>query len=236
MQQKLESLLGVHINNISLYELALTHRSAVNEAKELSSHNERLEFLGDAVLELIVTDYLFQNYPKLKEGDLTNLRASLVRGDTLAEIAKELGFGDFLRVSRGEEIFGGRQKNSILANTVEAVIGALYLDIGYDAAKKMVHDHLIPKLQGIIQNGDFIDAKSQFQQVAQSDFKMTPHYKEMSSSGPDHEKIFEVAVFIGEKEYGRGTGSSKQLAQQSAAKNALLQLGVSWNIFDLPKE
>ena len=232
MYQDLEKLLGISITDGNLFELAFTHRSAVNEAKNLQSHNERLEFLGDAVLELAVTNYLFHKYPNLKEGDLTNLRASLVKGETLAEVAKELDFGKFLKVSRGEDIFGGREKASILANTIESVLGAIYIDSGFETAESIVLKHIVPRLDSIIKNGDHIDAKSQFQQVAQSQFKVTPHYKELASSGPDHDKTFEIGAFVGEKQMGSGTGNSKQAGQQAAAKDALKKLGVSWDILE----
>ncbi len=226
MYKKLEKILDIKIKNEAIFKIAFTHRSAVNENKSINEHNERLEFLGDAVLELIVTEYLYKNFSDLEEGVLTSLRASLVKGESLAETAKELELGDFLKVSRGEEMFGGREKSSLLANTFESFIGAVYLDSGLKNAQKIVFDHLVPKLKDIIKKGGYIDAKSQFQQIAQAKFKITPHYKEISSSGPDHEKIFEVAVFIDNEEKGRGKGNSKQAAQQEAAKDALEKLEI----------
>jgi len=224
MKKMIEEYLGISIHDLHLFELAFTHRSAVNESKKITTHNERLEFLGDAVLELIVTDYLYKTFPDLQEGILTNLRASLVKTETLAEVAKELKFGDLLKISRGEEMFGGREKTSLLANTVEAAIGAMYRDSGLEVAKHWVTKNIIPRLDDIMKSGDFVDSKSQFQHFAQAELKMTPHYKELSSTGPDHDKEFEVGVFVGEKQYGVGRGASKQIAQQSSAKNALESL------------
>jgi len=221
LQKKIEKTLGIKVKNIKLFEMALTHRSAVNEYKGVCEHNERLEFLGDAVLELVVTEYLYKKYPDLSEGVLTNLRSSLVKGDTLSQMAKELSFGKMLKLSKGEELFGGREKSSLLANTVEALIGAIYLDSGLKNVKVLIEKNLIPKLKNIIKKGSYVDSKSQFQQIAQSKLKKTPYYKSISEIGPDHDKIFEVRVFVGEKSYGQGKGSSKQEAQQNAAKNAL---------------
>jgi len=222
----LEKILGIKIKDMALYEIALTHRSAVNEQRDLTQHNERMEFLGDAVLELVVTEYLYNKFPKKEEGFLTSLRASLVKGDTLACVAKELSLGDLLKMSKGESKFGGRDKTSLLSNTLEAMFGAIYLDQGIEVVKKIVAKRLTPKLDAIIEAGDYIDAKSNFQQISQADYKLTPHYKELSESGPDHDKTFEVAVYVGEKEYGRGKGSSKQIAQQKAAEDALKNLGL----------
>jgi ribonuclease III len=221
MQKKLENSLGIKINDIAFFEMALTHRSAVNEQKKINAHNERLEFLGDAVLELVVTDYLYKNFPKFTEGELTSLRASLVKGETLARITKKINLAKFLKMSKGEDRFGGREKTSLLANTFEAIIGAVYLDSGIENSRNVITKHLVSELEEIIESGEYIDAKSHFQQISQADFKTTPHYKEVSAKGPDHEKIFEIAVFVGKKEYGRGKGASKQAAQQVAAKDAL---------------
>jgi ribonuclease-3 len=228
MQQILEKELGISINKIEIFQTALTHRSAVNEDKSISKHNERLEFLGDAVLELIVTEYLFTNFPEEKEGVLTNLRSSLVKGETLAEAGKELNLGQLLTLSKGEDMLGGRIKVSLMANTMEAIIGAIYLDSGFSNAKDFVIKNLIPKLKGIISSGEFIDAKSYFQQYAQAEFKITPHYLEIENTGPDHDKVFTIAVMVKDKKYGSGTGKSKQAAQQAAARNALDKLKVKW--------
>ncbi|HPO05682.1 MAG TPA: ribonuclease III [Candidatus Gracilibacteria bacterium] len=213
------------IKDPQIYDVAFTHRSALNENSNLSEHNERLEFLGDAVLELIVTEYLFQHFPQLEEGVLTNLRASLVKRETLAKIAKELQLGTYLQIGKGEEQLGGRDKLSLLANVFEALLGAIYLDAGLNKAKQFVYEHLIPLLSEITSTGSYIDAKSHFQELAQSRFKITPHYQELSTRGPDHNKIFEVGAFLGNKECGRGYGPSKQSAQQEAARDALKKLG-----------
>jgi ribonuclease-3 len=228
MKKKLEQCFGFKINKLELFQKALTHRSYLNEHKNLKEHNERLEFLGDAVLELIVTEYLFEKYPQKKEGVLTSLRSSLVKGETLAQIAKDLPFSDLLLLSKGEEQLGGRKKTSLLANTVEAVIGAIYLDQGIEKARDFVYQNLIPQLKDIIKNGDFIDAKSLFQQYAQSKYKITPHYLELKSYGPDHSKKFLIGVFIKKEQLGQGVGSSKQNAEQEAAKDALKKERVSF--------
>ena len=184
-------------------------------------HNERLEFLGDAVLELIVTEYLYKNYPN-PEGELTNWRASLVNGTSLAAVAKELGIEQFIMLSRGE----AKDKNSkarqyIMANAVEAIIGAIYLDLGSASAKKFITAHIISKLENILANKLYIDAKSNFQERAQEKAGVTPIYKVISSSGPDHAKTFKVGVYLDKELIATGAGSSKQEAQTEAAKNAL---------------
>jgi ribonuclease III len=228
IQKELETLLGFSIHRFELFQTAFTHRSAVNEHHGIKEHNERLEFLGDAVLELIVTEYLFKKFPELAEGVLTNLRASLVKGETLYEVAKEADFGKFLKISKGEEMFGGREKVRLLANTMESTIGAIYIDSGFENAAKFIHQFITPKLTKILETGDFIDAKSYFQQIAQAEFKATPIYKEISSSGPDHDKIFTIGVFVDKKQYGVGKGSSKQIGEQAAAKQALDILKIEW--------
>ncbi|PCI24594.1 ribonuclease III [Candidatus Peregrinibacteria bacterium] len=232
MIENLQSVIGIPLCNMDLFKTALTHRSAVNESKHIDKHNERLEFLGDAVLELVVTEFLYKKYPEKPEGVLTSLRSSLVCGENLAKSAKELNLGQFLRISHGEEKFGGREKDSLLANTIESIIGAIFLDTGIENAKTFIHTYIIPYLDEIIETGSFIDAKSFFQQHAQAEFKITPHYKVISAIGPDHEKTFEVAVFVGDTEHGRGTGPSKQSAQQEASKNALDTLKIVWKTLD----
>lgn len=228
MQKDLENILGFAIQNFELFKTAFTHRSAVNEQKGVKEHNERLEFLGDAVLELVITEYLFNRFPELAEGVLTNLRASLVKGETLYEVARDSNFGKFLKISKGEEMFGGREKVRLLANTVESLIGAIYIDSGLENAKNFILNFIAPKLDGIMDKGDFIDAKSYFQQFAQAKFKATPVYRELSSSGPDHDKTFEIGVFVENKKYGMGIGTSKQVGEQAAAKKALDDMGVEW--------
>ena len=215
----LEKELQYSFTDKKLLELALTHRSAVR-GKSHTLHNERLEFLGDAVLELIVTEYLYHLSDK-PEGELTNWRSVLVKGETLAAVAREIQLGQYLILSRGEEASGGREKESTLANAVEALIGALYLDSGYEVAKTFCKDHVISKLDALLAKGQERDHKSRFQEVVQEKFGITPHYDLADSEGPDHNKIFTCSVWIGEKKIAEGTGASKQKAEQEAAKKAL---------------
>jgi ribonuclease-3 len=213
---------NIPIKDKLLLQKALTHRSWLNEnVGKTSESNERLEFLGDAVLELIISEYLFNKYPKFNEGVLTAFRASLVKTETLAKVAKSLKLGKILLLSHGEEISGGRQNKSLLADTFEAIIGAIYLDSGKKATSLFLDKHLIPELQDIIDKRLDKDAKSTLQEIAQSQEKETPIYKVLKEEGPDHDKIFTVAVFINGKHVSKGTGKSKQQAQQEAAKKAL---------------
>lgn len=216
-----EKTLGYTFENKDLLLQALTHRSYLNENKNFHlDHNERLEFLGDAVLELVVTDHLYHHY-ELPEGELTNLRAAVVRGEMLSKIAEELEIDDFMLMSRGERKDTGKARNYILANAVEAVIGALYLDQGYRAAADLIERSVISKLAGVVEQGLHIDTKSKFQELAQEKFRITPSYRVLDESGLDHAKEFTVGAFLGEKLVGKGVGSSKQEAQQKAAKAAL---------------
>jgi len=222
---KLENDLGFSFQNQSILKEAMVHRSYINEHHDCDTdHNERLEFLGDAVLELVVTDYLFHHY-KNPEGELTNWRAALVRGTTLKEVADKLKLGEYLFLSKGEELSGGRERELILANVVEALIGAIYEDQGYEQAKEFIYQEIVVKLPYILESKSYLDAKSRFQELAQEKIGITPTYKLVSESGPDHAKQFLMAALIGEQEYGRGHGSSKQLAEQEAAHDALLK----WN-------
>jgi ribonuclease III len=220
---QLEERLGVKFKNQELLRQALVHRSYLNEHSGFSlDHNERLEFLGDAVLELIVTEYLFNNFPKKPEGELTNWRASLVNAVMLSRIAGELGLEENLYLSKGE----AKDKNSkarqfILADAVEAVIGAIYLDQGEEAAKKVILTHIVSKLDDIVKNELYFDPKSKFQEISQDKYGITPHYKVLKEEGPDHAKIFEVGLFIAEEQISTGSGSSKQEAQVEAAKKGL---------------
>lgn len=213
----LEKNIGVDFSNKALLEIALTHRSFLNENKEVSENNERLEFLGDAVLELIVSDYLFNNFTDRPEGELTSFRSALVKTESLAETAKNLEYGKYLRLSKGEEETGGREKDYLLANTFEAVLGAIYIDKGYDACKEFVHKVLLPKLNDIVENRLDIDSKTRIQELAQSTYKVTPIYEVVKEEGPDHDKTFTVVVKIDDKVIGQGTGSSKQRAEERAA-------------------
>lgn len=219
----MEKSLGVTFKNGDLLKQAVVHRSYLNEHPSFPlGHNERLEFLGDAVLEIIVTEYLFHKFPQKAEGDLTNWRASLVNAKMLADIASELGIEDFLYLSRGEEKDkGSKARQYILANAMEAVIGAIYLDQGTVAAKKFIKNNILVKLPHILDNNLFMDPKSRFQERAQEETKVTPHYKVLSESGPDHAKVFEVGLYLGEELVARGKGTSKQEAQIDAAENGL---------------
>ncbi len=220
-QNKIEEIIGVKFKDANLIKQAFIHRSYLNEHPKLElEHNERLEFLGDAVLELVVTDYLFRHHTN-PEGELTSWRSALVKTESLAALAQKLQIGQFLLMSRGEAKSGGRSRTALLANLVEAVIGAMYLDQGYDVARDFIENHIVSSLAVILREGSYIDAKSHFQEIAQERDGITPHYEVLSEVGPDHDKKFTVGVFLGAKEYGRGDGSSKQAAQQSAAAAAL---------------
>lgn len=212
--------------NKELLETALTHRSALNEPSSgttSTEHNERLEFLGDAVLELIVSRFLFDQFPQEPEGRLTAYRSSLVKTGTLAETAEELKLGQKIYMSHGEEVGGGRSNPSLLANTMEAVIGAIYLDQGLTQAKLFIKQNIIPKLDEIRKNRLYKDAKSKLQELVQAGGQPTPEYEVIDSVGKDHAKIFTVAVKIDGKVFGQGKGFSKQQAQQSAAAKALTE-------------
>lgn len=217
---KIEEKVEVKFKNKNLLKTAFVHRSFLNENKTVKEHNERLEFLGDAVLELVVTEYLYKNYPN-PEGDLTNWRSALVKTESISEAAQNLGFEDFLMMSRGEAGGTGRSRQLILANCFEAVIGAIYMDQGFSAAEEFITQNVTTKLPRIIKEKLYIDPKSHFQELAQERESLTPRYEVVSEEGPDHNKKFTVAVLVGQKEWGRGIGTSKQLAQQAAAQDAL---------------
>lgn len=222
--QTFQDRLGLKFNDITLLERAFIHRSYLNEHPKLGlEHNERLEFLGDAVLELVVTDYLYRNYPN-PEGDLTNWRSALVKTESLAAVAEKLEISEYFKLSRGEAKGNARSHALISANAVEAIIGATYLDQGYDVAKQFITDQIISRLPEILATGTWMDAKSKFQESAQDQFGLTPGYRVMEESGPDHDKIFTIGVYVGDKLFGKGSGSSKQTAQQAAAAAALIKL------------
>lgn len=222
----LEQRLGLSFSNIGLLVEALTHRSYLNEHREYAgNHNERLEFLGDAVLELASTDFLFKKFPAKPEGDLTSYRAALVNTVSLAESAQALGVGEFLLLSKGESRDTGRARDVILADAFEAIIGAIYLDAGYAPAEAFIMKNLCAKIDDIIAKRSYQDAKSRFQEIAQEKRSITPNYETLSEVGPDHAKIFTVGVFIGDKEIARGEGQSKQEAEQKAAEAGLDKLG-----------
>lgn len=221
-KEAIEKIIGVSFKSEELIKTACTHRSYLNEHRStVKEHNERLEFLGDAVLELVVTDFLYKSFPKKPEGELTSWRAALVKTESLAALADELQIGQFLLMSRGEAKSGGRTRMALLANMVEAVIGAIYLDQGYDKAAGFIDQNINSKLDSILKAGLHIDAKSHFQELAQEKEGITPHYEVVAETGPDHDKTFEIAVYLGQKLWGRGKGNSKQTAQQAAAEAAL---------------
>lgn len=213
--------IGFEFENIDYLITALTHRSYVNEHKKsVSEHNERLEFLGDAVLELVVTDFLYRNYDE-PEGILTSWRASLVRTESIGAAGERLGYEPLVRMSRGEKRGSVRARQQILANAFEAVIGAVYLEKGYEAAEKFIEDNILSKLEEILESGSWRDPKSHLQEVSQRVDGHTPLYKVIEEEGPDHDKVFTLGVYVGSTLMGKGTGHSKQAAQQQAARIAL---------------
>ncbi|MDO8650161.1 MAG: ribonuclease III [Candidatus Berkelbacteria bacterium] len=219
--KKFEKQTGLHFKDERLLEMVFTHRSYLNEAGTSDlEHNERLEFLGDAVLELVVTDYLYKNFTN-PEGELTNWRSSIVRGEILARVAGELELGEFLFLSRGEDKSGGRTRTLILANTFEALIGAIYLDAGYEESAKFIAHHLIALLPEIIEKKLYIDPKSRLQELSQEKMGSTPEYRVIGEEGPDHTKVFTVGVYVNRKLLAQGTGSSKQKAETAAASEAI---------------
>ena len=213
--------LGFEFANIDLLITALTHRSYVNEHKKsVSEHNQRLEFLGDAVLELVVTEYLYANFSE-PEGILTSWRAALVRTESIGDAGDKLGYSPLIRMSKGEKNGSERAHLQILANAFEAVIGAIYLERGYDDARDFIHANIIVKLDDILVSGSWRDPKSWLQEISQKVDNQTPVYKVLSEEGPDHDKVFTLGVFVGDKLMGQGTGPSKQVAQQQAARKAI---------------
>lgn len=223
--ENLENKIGITFSNKNLLKEALTHRSYLNEnpAWELK-HNERLEFLGDAVLELAVTENLFNKYPESDEGELTSIRAALVNYQTLSKLAKEINLENHIILSKGGAKETERAKDVILANAFEAVIGAIYLDQGYEETVKFIKKFVLKELPEIISKKLYKDPKSELQEIAQEKMKITPHYIVMSETGPDHEKVFETAVYFGEKQVALGKGFSKQEAEVEAAREALIKL------------
>lgn len=222
---KLENNIGVIFKNKDLLQQAFVHRSYLNEHPKCGlKHNERLEFLGDAVLELAVTRYLYENYPN-PEGELTIWRAALVNSKMLSRIATHLGFNDYLLLSKGEARDTGRARQFILANTFEAVVGAIYLDQGFEKARELIEKKLIIELPNILEKKLYYDPKSRFQEGSQDKMGITPTYEVLAESGPDHAKHFMVGVFLGEKMIAKGKGPSKQAAQEKAAKAAIKKKG-----------
>lgn len=214
--------IGISFSDTNLLRQAFTHRSYINEHREEGLlHNERLEFLGDAVLELISTHFLYTKFPEKNEGELTALRASLVNAVICAEIAQKLNMNDYLLLSRGEAKDTGRARSILLANAFEALVGALYLDQGYDAAKKFIEEHLFTKIEEIVQKKLWRDSKSALQEKVQDTEGATPYYTVIRESGPDHDKQFIVGVYVHNTLLGQGEGKSKQEAEQTAARAAL---------------
>jgi ribonuclease-3 len=213
--------IGYEFKNESLLQTVLTHRSYLNEHRNLKlEHNERLEFLGDAVLELIVTEHLYRHYPN-PEGELTSWRSALVRGTSLANVARHINLDNYMKMSRGEARSNGKSRSLILANALEALIGAIYLDSGASGAEKFINKYIVVELENIIKEGLYRDAKSALQEIVQEQEGLTPNYEVVSESGPDHDKTFISCVKAGERELSRGEGSSKQAAEQDAAQKAL---------------
>lgn len=221
---KLEKILGISFNNTELLKIALTHRSYLNEnPKAVSEHNERMEFLGDAVLELVVTEYLYKKYSE-PEGELTSWRASLVNAKMLSQIALNISLNDFLFLSKGEEKDTGRARTYILANTMESLIGAIYLDRGYEVCYTFIDKYLLPYLEEIIEARLYQDSKSLFQEESQERTSVTPVYRVIEEWGLDHDKYFKVGVYLKERLIADGVGKSKQEAEQEAAKVALKKM------------
>lgn len=219
---ELEELIKIKFKNLELLDNAFVHRSYVNEhRKEEIKDNERLEFLGDAVLELAATKYLFEKCPEKNEGELTAFRSALVKGKHLAEISESLELGKYLYLSNGEEKSGGREKKYILANVLEALIGAIYVEHGYEMAEKFINTYILTRLDEILEQGHHIDAKSQFQEICQEREEITPYYEVIEEQGPDHDKHFVMGAYINGNLIATGTGSSKQKAEEEAARNAL---------------
>ncbi len=217
-----EAAVGVTFKDKNLLKQAFIHRSYLNENRSSKlEHNERMEFLGDAVLELVITEYLYKKYPEKNEGDLTAYRSSLVNSVTLSQVAEKIGMNSFLHLSKGEAKDTGRARQFILANTFESFVGAVYLDQGYDAAQGFISRQLFELINDIVANRGFIDSKSLFQEEAQERVGITPAYKLMKETGPDHNKIFTVGVFLRDDLVITGEGKSKQEAEQVAAQKAL---------------
>lgn len=219
---KLSERLEIIMRNRDLFQEAVTHRSYLNEHRSYPlPHNERLEFMGDAVLELVVTEHLFHVFPDKPEGELTSLRAALVNGDMLAKIGHDLGVEEHLLMSRGEAKDRGRARSYLIANVMEALIGALYLDQGYKAAKEFIDRVVVTRLPEVLDRELYADAKSRFQELAQDRAGVTPTYRVLKEWGPDHDRRFVAGVFLGEELVAEGEGLSKQEAQREAAKKAL---------------
>lgn len=223
--KNLQDKIGIQFKNLNLLNQAFIHRSFLNEVKRPLQSNERLEFLGDCVLSFIISSQLFESRPNDEEGDLTNLRAYIVKTKSLAEAAQELNLGQYLKLSKGESLSGGRENPQLLANTFEALIGAIFLDQGLEGVKGFIDICLLPRFEAEIKSGPPKDAKSSLQEIVQTESKQSPHYKVLKTIGPDHAKKFTVGVFVRGEKLGEGTGSSKQEAEEHAATEALKKIG-----------
>lgn len=219
--EDLQKNIGITFKDSELLTLAFVHRSYLNEAKHMHTSNERLEFLGDSVLSLVTSHFLYINYPAYPEGTLTNIRSSLVKTTSLRDISKSLGLGELLFLSHGEEASGGRTNPSLLADVFEALLGAIYLDQGINAAKKFLETYLFPHAKGIIDTKSYIDYKSLLQELVQQDSRISPTYHVVKSEGPDHSRVFWVEARVARSVLGAGSGKSKQEAEQNAALAAL---------------
>lgn len=222
----LENDLHIKFNDINLLKSALVHRSFINENPRVKHSNERLEFLGDSVLSLLVSTELYNRFPTYPEGKLTSIRSLLVKARTLAQIGQEIGLGQHLLMSKGEERSGGRKNMSLLADTFEATLGALYLDQGLDSVRSFLQKFLFPLIPQVEQKEDLLDYKSTLQEIIQEKNKISPVYKVLSELGPDHDKTFKIGVYIGNQLLALGQGKSKQEGQQQAAKVALEDLKI----------
>lgn len=219
---RLQEIINVQFKDQALLLTAVTHRSYLNENRDATQeHNERFEFLGDAVLELVVTDFLFKKYPDKAEGELTAVRAALVNTNTLSDASTKLGVNDFLLLSKGEAKDTGRARQYILANAFEAIVGAIYLDQGYEAARDFIDAQLFERTDDIVEGRLWQDAKSRFQEKAQEFKSVTPVYKTLNEVGPDHDRTFTIGVYLGDELVAEGDGRSKQEAEQAAAERAL---------------
>lgn len=221
--KRLQEIIKVQFRDESILLTAVTHRSYLNENRDAThDHNERFEFLGDAVLELVVTDFLFKKYPEKAEGELTAIRAALVNTNTLSDTSTELGVNDFLLLSKGEAKDTGRARQYILANVFESIVGAIYLDQGYEQARDFIGEQLFMRTEKIVEGRLWQDAKSRFQEKAQEFKSVTPTYKTLNEEGPDHDRTFTIGVYLGDELIAKGVGLSKQEAEQEAAEGALV--------------
>lgn len=217
----LQKTINVTFKDTAILSQAFIHRSHLNEARHLSGSNERLEFLGDAVLSFLTSEYLYKTYPDFPEGTLTNIRSGLVKTQSLAAVAKKLGLGDLLQLSHGEEASGGRNNPSLLADVFEALLGAMYLDQGIECARTFLETYLFPNAKDIVENKSYIDYKSLLQEIIQQESRVSPTYRVVKSEGPDHAKTFWIEVVANNTALGAGSGKSKQEAEQAAAASAL---------------